>query len=78
MIIAKMLAKIFTDLDPEAENAYQALDNYLLRLYNNILLKEKAGVDYKDDLMMYLHLSSFKSEITEIVYQQYKEEKKCY
>ncbi|WP_337871601.1 hypothetical protein [Ignavibacterium sp.] len=69
-LLTNMLANIIMDVEPEAENAYEALDRYCSRLYKRIKWKDNAGIDYRSDLELYLFLNGYKSKIVEIVHKQ--------
>lgn len=64
----KIISKILLDLVPEAENSFQAADIYLSALHKKILLKDKANIDYTDDLQIYLFLSGYLSMIADKVH----------
>lgn len=67
---AKLIGKILLDIIEEANNAYEALDIYSAALHKKILLKEKANIDYKDDLEMFIFLQGYRSEIANLTFQE--------
>jgi len=69
-MLARMLGNLLTDMFPDAENAYEAIDRYSSTLYKRIKLKDQANIDSTDDLELYLFLNGYKSKIAEIVHRQ--------
>lgn len=69
-LLINILASMIMDVEPEADNAYEALDKYCRRLYKRIRLKDNSGIDYQSDLELYLFLNGYKSKIVEIVHKQ--------
>lgn len=69
-MLARMIGYILLDTIPEANNAFEAIDNYCSIIYKRIKLKGDAGIDYKHDLELFLFLNGYKSKIAEIVHKQ--------
>ncbi|MEM4313420.1 MAG: hypothetical protein QXH95_05145 [Thermoplasmata archaeon] len=70
MLAIKYIGQILIELIPEASNAYEALDIFSTRLYKKIGLKDKANIDNKDDVELYLFLQGYRSEIANMVYKE--------
>ncbi|MEG8946629.1 hypothetical protein [Rosettibacter firmus] len=70
-ITAKILGKLLLDMFPESDNAFEAIDKYSTLLYNRIMLKDKAMIDYKDELELFIFLNGYKSKIAEMVHKEY-------
>lgn len=69
-MLARIVGNIIQDIIPDAENPYEAIDRYCSMLYKRIKLKDNAGIDYEQDLELYLFLNGYKSKIAEIVHKQ--------
>lgn len=75
--ILKLLSEIVMDLEPEADNAIEAIDLYSQRIYKRIHLKEQAGINITNDIELYLLLNGYKSEIAEMVHKKAAKEARC-
>lgn len=69
-LLAKLIGNVMMDIVPEADNAYEAIDLYSQRLYKRIQVKEKAQIDSREDLELYLFINGYKSKIGELVHKQ--------
>lgn len=69
-MLARVVGNMIQDIIPDAENPYEAIDRYCAMLYKRIKLKDNAGIDYENDLELFLFLSGYKSKIAEIVHKQ--------
>lgn len=76
-LFAKMIGSIIMDVEPEADNAFEAIDLYSQRIYKRIRLKEQAGIKTTNDVELYLLLNGYKSEIAEMVHKEAVKEAKC-
>ncbi|MEP0860589.1 MAG: hypothetical protein HRF52_04025 [Ignavibacterium sp.] len=69
-MLARVVGNMIQDIIPDAENPYEAIDRYCAMLYKRIKLKDNAGIDYENDLELYLFLNGYRSKIAEIVHRQ--------
>ncbi len=69
-MLARIVGNMIQDIIPDADNPYEATDRYCAMLYKRIKLKDNAGIDYEQDLELYLFLNGYKNKIAEIVYRQ--------
>lgn len=74
-MLARVVGNMIQDIIPDADNPYEAIDRYCSMLYKRIKLKDNAGLDYEQDLELYLFLNGYKSKIAEIVHKQVLKER---
>lgn len=68
--MAKIIGKILLDTIEEASNIYVAIDIYSTRLYRNIILKENADINCKEDIDTYLFLQGYRSIIANMIFKE--------